>query len=69
LSPIADIETARAGELHMSDTPLPIVSGGAPASPARSLFQTDSIAIKMRWPVTWAARDPRAVAWTTPTWK
>jgi hypothetical protein len=69
LSPIADIETARAGELHMSDTPLPIVSGGAPASPARSLFQTDSIAVKMRWPVTWAARDPRAVAWTTPAWK
>jgi hypothetical protein len=33
------------------------------------LFQTDSIALKMRWPVTWALRDPRGVAWTTPNWK
>jgi len=69
LSPDPTIETANAGELHMSDTPAAIVNGGAPAAPARSLFQTDSIALKMRWPVTWALRDPRAVAWLTPAWK
>ena len=69
LSPDPVIETANAGELHMNDTPLAIVNGGAPAAPARSLFQTDSIALKMRWPVTWAVRDPRAVAWLTPTWR
>lgn len=69
LSPDPVIETANAGELHMNDAPAAIVTGGASASPARSLFQTDSIALKMRWPVTWAVRDPRAVAWLTPAWK
>jgi hypothetical protein len=69
LSPDPVIETANAGELHMNDTPLAIVNGGAPAAPARSLFQTDSIALKMRWPVTWAVRDSRAVAWLTPAWR
>jgi hypothetical protein len=69
LSPMPDVEAATAGELHMNDTPLPIVNGGAPAAPARSLFQTETIALKMKWPVTWALRDPRAVAWLTPAWK
>jgi hypothetical protein len=71
LSPNPVIETATAGELHMEgSTPAAIVNGGAPAAPARSLFQTDSVALKMRWPVSWALRDARAVAWLTPTaWK
>jgi hypothetical protein len=71
LSPNPTVETAAAGELHMEGaTPAPIVNGGAPASPSRSLFQTDSVALKMRWPVSWALRDPRAVAWLTPgAWK
>jgi hypothetical protein len=71
LSPNPMVETAAAGELHMEGaSPLPIVNGGAPASPSRSLFQTDSVALKMRWPVSWALRDPRAVAWLTPgAWK
>jgi hypothetical protein len=69
LDPEPAIETATAGELHMNDTPLPIVNGGAPAAPARSLFQTESVALKMRWPISWAVRDARAVAWMTPTWK
>jgi hypothetical protein len=66
LSPNPTVETATAAELHMEDTsPQPV-----PASPARSLFQTDSVALKMRWPVSWMLRDPRGVAWTTPTaWK
>ena len=37
--------------------------------PSRSLFQTDSLALKMRWPVSWALRDPRGFAWLTPAWK
>jgi hypothetical protein len=69
LNPDPDIESATAGELHMNDTPLPIVNGGAPAAPSRSLFQTESIALKMRWPMSWALRDPRAIAWLTPSWK
>jgi hypothetical protein len=69
VNPEPEIEASTAAELHMNDTPLPIVNGGAPASPARSLFQTDSVALKMRWPVSWVLRDPRAVAWLTPSWK
>jgi hypothetical protein len=68
LDPEPQIETATAGALHMQDTPAPLASGGTMAAPARSLYQTDSIAVKVRWPVTWALRDPRAVAWLTPTW-
>jgi hypothetical protein len=64
LSPDPVIETANAGELHMDDAPVAV-----PAGATRGLFQTDSIALKMRWPVSWALRDPRAVAWLTPAWK
>jgi hypothetical protein len=37
--------------------------------PERSVWQTDSVAVKVRWPVSWALRDPRGVAWLTPAWK
>lgn len=71
LDPEPELETSNAASLHMEDTATaPIVAvGGATANPVRSLFQTDSIAIKVRWPTSWAVRDPRAVAWLTPTWK
>lgn len=70
MSPDPAIETSKAATLHMEgSSPAAIVNGGSPASPQRSVFQTDSIALKMRWPVTWVRRDARAVAWLTPTWK
>jgi hypothetical protein len=70
LAPEPEIDTSTAGELHMNDTPLPLVdSGGVVASPSKSMFQVESVALKMRWPVSWAVRDARACAWTTPTWK
>lgn len=65
---VPEIETSNATTLHMNDVPAAIVNGGAPASPQRSMFQTDSIAVKMRWQLSWARRDIRAVAWTTPSW-
>jgi hypothetical protein len=61
-----EIETANAGTLVMQDTN-PAVAGTN--GPERSLFQTDSLAIKVRWPASWALRDTRAVAWLTPAWK
>jgi hypothetical protein len=33
------------------------------------MWQTATVALKMRWPVTWALRDPRGLAWLTPNWK
>jgi Phage capsid family len=61
-----EIETANAGTLVMDDT--------APAlpdttQPEKEMFQTDSLAIKVRWPVSWALRNSAAVAWLTPSWK
>jgi hypothetical protein len=55
--------------LHMEDTnPQPIVDdGGTVASPVRSTWQTDSIGLRFRLPVSWVLRAP-AVAWTVPTW-
>jgi hypothetical protein len=69
LNPNPEIDAGHAGALHMNDVPTAIVDGGTMAAPTRSLFQTDSVGLKMRWPVTWALRDTRALAWLTPAWK
>ena len=59
--------------LHMEDTtPLAIGTAGAPntvAAPVRSLFQTDSLALRMLMPMNWAMRrtgvlvERTAVSW------
>lgn len=64
-SPDPQIETANAGTLVMDTAPGP----AGVAGPERSLFQTESFAVKVRWPVSWVLRDPRGVAWLTPSWK
>jgi len=61
------MELSDTATLHMEDTtPLDLVSGspGTVASPQRSLFQTDSIALRMIAPLNWAIRRPGTVAWT-----
>jgi hypothetical protein len=62
------IETAKAGTLHMEDSaPLQIASGspGTVAAPTRSLWQTDCVVITISFDVDWCLRDARAVASTT----
>src|SRR5262249_21264083 len=59
--------------IHMEDTtPLELVGTGSPgtvASPQRSLFQTDSLALRMVMPLNWANRRTGTVAYTTSvTW-
>lgn len=50
--------------IHEETSPAPIVSaGGVMATPVRSMFQTDSVALRVKWPICWALRDPRGVAW------
>lgn len=51
--------------LHMSDTPLEIVSGTGPttADPVRSMFQTNSLALRMILPITWKMRRSGMVQW------
>jgi hypothetical protein len=60
---VSDVAT-----LHMEDTtPQQIVSGTGPtvATPVRSLYQTDSIGIRLVWPLDWAVRRTNVVAWIT----
>jgi hypothetical protein len=40
-----------------------VTSGGTVATPVGSMFQTDSVALKLRWPISWALRTSNAVAW------
>ena len=53
--------------LHMEDTtPLAIGTAGAPATvaaPVRSLFQTDSMALRLILPLNWTLRRTGVVAW------
>jgi HK97 family phage major capsid protein len=55
--------------LHMEDSvPLAIGTAGSPATvaaPVRSLFQTDSIALRMLLPMNWAMRRTGVVSVTT----
>lgn len=65
LSPEPQIESSKSATLVMDTAP----GAAGTMGPERSVFQTDSLALKLRWPVTWALRDARGVAWLTPTWK
>jgi hypothetical protein len=62
------MEMSDQATLHMEDTnPADLVSAGSPgtvASPQRSLFQTDSLALRMVMPLNWLQRRAGTVAWT-----
>ncbi len=60
-----DIEASRTAALHMSDTPLEIVSDTGPttADPVRGVFQTDAIAFRLIADIAFNARRPNAVAY------
>jgi HK97 family phage major capsid protein/HK97 family phage prohead protease len=65
----ARFELSDQATLHMEDTtPLAIGTPGAPptvAAPVRSMFQTDSIALRMIMPMNWIMRRPGLVGWVT----
>ena len=55
--------------LHMEDTtPLPIVDGGVPAAPVRSLWQTDSLGLRLILPMNWVMRRPITALINGVTW-
>ena len=68
---VPEVEASRVSTLHMEDaTPLPIGTPGSPntiAAPTRSLWQTDTVGLKIRFNADWALRDSRALAWTAVT--
>jgi HK97 family phage major capsid protein/HK97 family phage prohead protease len=65
------LETSDQATLHMEDTsPAELVASPATvAAPQRSLFQTDSIALRMILPLNWVQRRTGTIAWTqNATW-
>jgi hypothetical protein len=66
LSPEPDVEASKAAQIVMDTVP---GAAGVAGPINKSMFQSDAIAVKVRWPVTWALRDSRGFAWMTPTWK
>jgi hypothetical protein len=58
------VEVSREAEIHRETVPQEIVSaGGAVAVPVASIYQTDSLAVKLVWPLTWGIRTTGAVSW------
>lgn len=67
------MEISDQATLHLEDTtPLEIIAAGTPnvtAAPVRSLWQTDTLALRMILPLNWALRRTGQLAWTqTVTW-
>jgi hypothetical protein len=60
------MEMSDQATLHMEDTnPTELVaSPSTVAAPQRSLFQTDSLALRMVMPLNWLQRRAGTVAWT-----
>jgi hypothetical protein len=63
-----DIDVSDQAVLHLEDTaPQAIGVSGSPTLPVRSLWQTDSIAVKVNLRCSWALRAPAAFI-DSPTW-
>lgn len=62
------IDASSQAVMHMDDAPAPIVDdAGVMATSVRSMWQTDSVGLRFRLPVSWVLRAP-AVAWLNPAW-
>jgi hypothetical protein len=57
------IDTTAAASLVMDTAPGAIMTGGS----VRANFQTDTTGLRLRWPISWAVRDPGAIACITAT--
>jgi hypothetical protein len=53
------IDVSKAATVQMSDTP---VDGGITTAPTIVSWQNDVVAIRLRWPISWAVRDARAIS-------
>jgi hypothetical protein len=60
------IRASQNATVNMETMPAPIGTPGSPATvaaPTRSLFQTRSIGLHLKFGLDWALRSPNAVAW------
>jgi hypothetical protein len=42
-----------------------VTSGGTVATSVGSTYQKDSVALRLKWPISWALRTPTGLAWMT----
>jgi hypothetical protein len=68
--PAPRLEAARDVALHMEDTSPQQLTGGSPspAVPIKSMYQLDSVAIRLTMFVSWAMRATGAVAYVPGAW-
>jgi hypothetical protein len=60
------IDARREAEFQSDTAP---VADGSLGTPRYSMFQKDSVALRLLWPISWCLRTPTAVAWMSPvTW-
>jgi hypothetical protein len=60
------IDASQEASLHRDTAPADIVSaGGVVATPVGTLYQTDSVGLRLRWPISWALRSSAGLAWMT----
>ena len=65
---VPEVSSSRMATLHMDDAPLPIAGNdGTLAAPVRSQWQSNAVAIKLRFKASWALRDARGLGWLTAT--
>ena len=58
------IDASQHAELHRDTSPGEIVTAaGTIAQPIGSLFQTDEVGLRLRWPLSWGLRSPAGIAW------
>ena len=58
------IDASTVASFHRETSPAPIVTNaGTVAYPVGSAFQTDEVALRMRWPLSWALRSSAGLAW------
>jgi hypothetical protein len=57
------IDGSRDAVVHQETAPRQDIGGGVMATPLHSMFQSDSISLRLRWPLCWGLRSPQGVAW------
>jgi hypothetical protein len=62
-----EIAASTQAEFHRDTVPAEIVTAGGvvAGTSVGSVYQTDAVALRLRWPISWALRDARGLAWMT----
>jgi hypothetical protein len=66
MEPVPQLDASTQASWHRETNPQPIVNdSGVIATPVASSFQTDTVTLRMRWPLSWSRRANDAIAFCT----